>query len=291
MTLCIGVDAGGSGTRVRVVREGTTVGEATGPSGAVRPGQALATGLIIAETIRRALVQARLVTARVDRLVVGAAGAGREPERQALAQALRGERIAEQVVVTTDIAIAFADAFSEGPGLLLAAGTGSLAMARDAAGSWHRAGGWGWQIGDEGSGAWIGREAVRLALRTRDGRAQAGALAAAVRHAARTPDDDALVRWGNAATAGEFASLAPAVLQLASQGDAAAVQLRDGAASALAELVLTVAPHAPAGPIAYVGGLLRDAGLARALTARLDPRPLAAAPADPLAGAIRLALT
>lgn len=287
--LRIGVDAGGSGTRVRVVRDGETVGEATGPSGAVRPGQALATGLAIAETVRRALVQARLVTARVETLVVGAAGAGREPERQALAQALRGERLAEQIVVTTDIAIAFADAFGDGPGLLLAAGTGSVAMARDAAGAWHRAGGWGWQVGDEGSGAWLGREAVRLVLRMRDGRADATPLAAAVREAARMPDDDGLVRWGNAASAGELASLAPVVLRHAADGDPAAARLRAEAASALAELVGTTAAKVPVGTVAWVGGLLRDGGLRDALADRLAPQSLAVAPADPLAGALRLA--
>ena len=63
--------------------------------------------------------------------VVGAAGAGREPEREELRKALRAENIATNVVVTTDIDIALAAAFDDGPGIVVSAGTGSVAVGRD----------------------------------------------------------------------------------------------------------------------------------------------------------------
>jgi N-acetylglucosamine kinase-like BadF-type ATPase len=287
--LVIAVDAGGSTTRVRIARDGEIVADAEGRSGAVRPGAALAASLTISETIRGALVKAGLVAAVADVLVVGAAGVGREPERAALAQALRGERIAERVVVTTDVAIAMADAFGEAPGAMLIAGTGSIAIARDAAGQLHRVGGWGWQIGDEGSGAWIGREALRTVLRMRDGRDAASALADAVRAAAKVADDDALVRWGNSVTAAEFALLAPTVLQLAEAGDATAVMLRAGAVAALAELVTQAAHSAQAQDVALSGGLLRQAGLRGALIAALPSLQIRQDTVDPLRGALLLA--
>ena len=102
--------------------------------------------------------------------MVGAAGAGREPEREELRKALRGENLAPTVVVTTDIEIALAAAFTDGPGIVVSAGTGSVAVGRDQAGKRHRIGGYGWQMGDEGSGYAIGRAALGAVSRAVDAR-------------------------------------------------------------------------------------------------------------------------
>ena len=68
---------------------------------------------------------------------------------------------AGRVVAVSDVELAHAAAFGGGPGLLVVAGTGSIAVARDRRGRWRRAGGWGQLLGDEGSGFWIGRAALR----------------------------------------------------------------------------------------------------------------------------------
>ena len=122
------------------------------------PGRALASASTIVEVVRAALSDAGRL--RGDVLVVGAAGAGREPERDELRTALRNENIASHVMVTTDIEVALAGAFADGPGIVVSAGTGSVAVGRDRKGARHRMGGYGWQMGDEGSGYAIGRASL-----------------------------------------------------------------------------------------------------------------------------------
>src|SRR5918999_6137243 len=151
----MGADVGGTNTAVAVARDGDVIGRADGPGAAVRPGRALASASTIVEVVRRALSDAGKLTG--DVLVVGAAGAGREVEREELRTALRNENVVTRVMVTTDIEIALANAFAEGPGIVVSAGTGSVAVGRDQSGKRHRIGGYGWQMGAEGSGHPIGR--------------------------------------------------------------------------------------------------------------------------------------
>ena len=170
----IGADVGGTKTAVAVSRDGKIVGRADGPGAAVRPGRALASSSTIAEVVRQALSAAGLLLG--DVLVVGAAGVGREPEREELRKALRGENVASSVVVTTDIEIALTAAFADGPGIVVSAGTGSVAVGRDRTGKRHRIGGYGWQMGDEGSGYAIGRASLGAVSRAVDDRSPKTAL-------------------------------------------------------------------------------------------------------------------
>ena len=119
MPILIGADVGGSKTAVGISEPGgPIVSRADGPGAAVRPGRALASAGVIAEVVRRAL--AGIGKLGGDVLVVGAAGAGRDPERTELQKALRAETLADTVVVTTDIEIALEGAF-EGPGIVVSA--------------------------------------------------------------------------------------------------------------------------------------------------------------------------
>lgn len=291
--LLVAADAGGTKTAAVAARGAETFARVTGPGGAVQPGRALAAATAIADAARRALARAGAL--RADVLVVGAAGVGREPERGELASALRAERIAPRVEVVTDIELLRADAFADGAGVVLAAGTGSIALGRDAEGAARRAGGYGWRMSDEGSGYWIGRAALARLTEERDGRAAASGLGAAVLAAARAADFDALVRWGARASTAEVAALAPGVLGLAVAGDAAAVAIVDAAADALAALAraAALAPRAPALPVALAGGLLApDLPLRERVRARLAALPAVEVrpePPDALAGGLRLA--
>jgi N-acetylglucosamine kinase-like BadF-type ATPase len=80
------------------------------------------------------------------------------------------------VVVTNDAQIAFVAGSRERVGLALVCGTGSIAWGRNRSGEIARAGGWGWHVGDEGSGFWIGERAIRQVLRAVDGRGPATSL-------------------------------------------------------------------------------------------------------------------
>jgi glucosamine kinase len=244
--------------------------------------------------VRRALSDAGRLAG--DVLVVGAAGAGREPEREELRKALRAENLAPTVVVTTDIDIALAAAFSDGPGIVVSAGTGSVAVGRDKAGKRHRIGGYGWQMGDEGSGYAIGRAALGAVSRAIDGRSPKTALSERILHATRSSDFDALVRWAATASPAEVAALAPHVLTVAAAGDQLAQGITDYAARELSQLAICLLPKMDITPpirVAVTGGLLApEQPLRKTLLAKLAEEPSFQpidTPVDAVSGALRLA--
>lgn len=294
MKILIGADVGGSKTAVGVSEDGGVIVRAEGPGAAVRPGRALASASIIAEVVRRALAQLGRLAG--DVLVVGAAGAGRDPEREELRKALRAESIADRVVVTTDIEIALAGAFEQGPGMVVSAGTGSIAVGRDRNGRRFRIGGYGWQMGDEGSGYAIGRAALGAVSRAYDGRSPRTALTDRVLAAARCPDFDALVRWAAGASPAEIAGLAPPVLEVAAQGDPLAQGIADYAARELSQLAICLLPVMDVEPpvgVALTGGLLSgDQPLRRSVLAKLGEQNALRTidqPVDAVVGALRMA--
>jgi glucosamine kinase len=279
--IVIGIDGGGSKTHAIVANEsGESLGEATGPGSAVKPGEEEASADVIAQTAREALEKARLsdVTPRV--LCVGVAGAGRENAKQALWQALVARDVASDVVVHTDFGIALDDAFGDGPGVLLIAGTGSAAFGRSPAGTTGRCGGWGPIIGDEGSGTWIGRRALSIVSAAADGRESQTALTGAILTAAEVNEVSDLIPWAAAATREQIASLAPVVFSVAEGGD-----LRANAVISLAveELMLHIralgqslfGDERAAIPVALAGGLMTKG---TTLRKRLEHRLRAAVP-------------
>jgi N-acetylglucosamine kinase-like BadF-type ATPase len=294
MPILIGADVGGSKTAVGIAEPGGAIlSRAEGPGAAVRPGRALASAGVIAEVVRRALSGVGRLGG--DVLVVGAAGAGRDPERTELQKALRTETLADKVVVTTDIEIALEGAF-EGPGIVVSAGTGSIAVGRDRQGKRRRIGGYGWQMGDEGSGYGIGRGALGAVSRAYDGRSPKTALTDQVLAITRSADFDALVRWAAGASPAEIAGLAPAVLQVAAQGDQLAQGIADYAARELCQLAICLLPLLDVTPpigVALTGGLLtNDVPLRRSVVARLSEEPglqPIETPVDAVVGALRLA--
>lgn len=299
--LVAGVDGGGSKTRTLVADEtGRVLGTADGPGSAVRPGGIEHSADVIAAGVRGALAAAGLAGMRVQALVAGVAGVGREPERAALSQALTAGQLASEVSVVPDAAIALDDAFGEGPGVLLIAGTGSVAFARGPDGTFARAGGWGPVLGDEGSGAWLGRRALNAAVAAADGREPETALLNTLLTAVEADEPAALIPWAARAAPADFATLAPVVLQAAAAGDRRAVSLLTLAVEELVVHVLTLArslfvDERAAVPVALAGGLLaRGGGLRRRLEQRLKSAVPGAQirpePVDPARGAVRGAL-
>lgn len=299
--IVIGVDGGGSRTRALVADEGGAgIVSVEGPASAVRPGTAEHSADVIAALVRDALAAAGMEHVVPKVLCVGVAGVGRQAEHDALWQALSGRELAEDVVVHADATVALDDAFGDGSGILLVAGTGSVAFGRGPAGAFARCGGWGPVIGDEGSGAWIGRRALSVVAASTDGREPATALTGAVLTAAEVGSVDDLIAWAAAATPAQLAALAPAVAQTAEAGD-----LRANAILSLAveELVLHVRALArqlftderASIPVALAGGLLdRGSPLRRRLEHRLRTAVPGATvrvePVVPVRGAVRGAL-
>ncbi len=218
--IVIGIDGGGSKTHAIVADEqGKTIAEMVGPGSAVRPGQVEHSANVIAGVVRDALASCEMthVTPRV--LSIGVAGVGREQQRQELWQALVSRDLATELVIHSDFSVALDDAFGDSAGVLLIAGTGSVAFGRGPTGATARCGGWGPVCGDEGGGGWIGRKALSVVTSASDGREPETALTGAILTAAQVNETSDLIEWAGNATPGQLATLAPVVLSVADSGD------------------------------------------------------------------------
>jgi hypothetical protein len=199
----IGVDLGG--TWIRVLAH-----DARGRRRAIRAASPSIDGL--PAFLARAWARWGLGKREVDALVVASRGVWTRAERTRLARRLAD--LASSVHAVSDTEAAYLGALGDRPGILLLAGTGSMALGRDGRGRWQRAGGLGPLLGDEGSAFWIGREWLRTSssdedfsrarriLRAADPVAHIAALAPDVlRRSRSTPRARAIVRQGQRALA------------------------------------------------------------------------------------------
>jgi N-acetylglucosamine kinase-like BadF-type ATPase len=207
---------------------------------------------------------------------------------------------ADRVGVDHDCRIALAGGLSGRPGIVLIAGTGSSCFGMNACGDQWRAGGWGHLISDEGSGYWLGVEALRLAVMDHDGRGQTTALTALVMAALGVTEmNDIMHRiYVPGLSKPEVAALAPLVMDAAREGDSSALDLLRQGAQDLADCVAAVARRLNLGDtpsLALVGGLFRagetlSALLREAVLARLPGCQMQEPELPPVLGACLLAL-
>ncbi|MFQ5702457.1 MAG: BadF/BadG/BcrA/BcrD ATPase family protein [Gemmatimonadales bacterium] len=299
MTVLVGVDAGGSHTEV-VVCCGTDLQlRRRGQFAAITAGSVTDSAATIAGLIGDVLLESKL-NERAGAIVVGAAGAGRSEERDALERSL-ASRLSYDVAlhVTTDGAIALESAFpNKMPGMLLISGTGSVAFARDTRGRIFRTGGLGWQLGDEGSGYSLGRAALGAVGRAAENRGPGTLLSERIAAATASNSVAALVGWAATADTTSVAALAREVLIAAGECDAVAVELVADAARKLVDhvrvLVSKFPSDAPPPELALSGGLLHQDSLLRAelvelLASTLPGVRLSLTTVDPAMGAVSLA--
>src|ERR1700681_4866894 len=169
----LGIDGGGSKTSCLIGDETSVLGAGTGAaSNVVRVGEAQARESL-ATAIRQACRVANLEPSQISNVCVGLAGAARpeinELVKDIVSEVIAGEIKPNEVRVVGDMVIVLEAAFGSGPGVIVIAGTGSIAYGRNGEGQTARAGGWGFAISDEGSGHWIGRAVVAAAIRACDG--------------------------------------------------------------------------------------------------------------------------
>jgi len=250
-----GVDAGASHSEIVIAdADGTERARVRGSAAAVRPGGERASAITIIGLLDEATRQAG--TARIASLVVGAAGAGHAAVQTALADHLRALGAPDRTRVVTDAETAYVSALGDTPGILVLSGTGSIAVARDTTGAWHRIGGLGWRFGDEGSGFSLGNAGVRAVAQAAEGRGPPTALTTMLPAGVNAPDVRALIRWAHDAEPREIAALGTAVQRAARNGDGVAAALLDRAAEDLAAHVTALLRYFPA-PVAVptiVGG-------------------------------------
>jgi len=309
MSYFLAIDAGGTKTQCLLADETRVLARATtGTVKLMRVSEQEATARLHA-MLAQVAATAGVSLGQVTRTCFGLAGLS-SPAVHAWANRALCESVAGELLLCGDEEIALDAAFSGGPGMLVVAGTGSNAIGRSANGSLFGAGGWGPVLGDEGSGTWIGLEAIRTALRTHDGMPLGDSSTSLLREIERHWKLNSLgelVAYGNQRgdcghAAPDFASLAPVVARCADAGDSLAVEVLTRAGEQLAELVASVfrkmsaAPAAtPAEPdaigVAFTGSVLTRINQVRAtMTARLAVLLPAASvrqsSVDPLEGAL-----
>jgi N-acetylglucosamine kinase-like BadF-type ATPase len=169
-----------------------------------------------------------------------------------------------EIEIIGDVEIAFEDAFGKTPGVVIIAGTGAITYGRNARGENARAGGWGFPISDEGSGFWIGAEAIRSAMHAHD-RGETPPLLRELIHAAGVSDLEEFIVRMNTQPAPDLAALFPVVLASSDRGDpiASNVLLRAGRELAgMAETVLRRLKEEDL-PVATHGGVFSSSAIVR----------------------------
>ncbi len=257
MSVIVGVDAGGTSTNAVAERDGAILGTFEADAANARTASVEAA----AETIARAAASV-LGGGVPDALFVGAAGAGREAIARGLQAALAVRLPHTRIGVSDDARIALRAGAPHGDALALIAGTGSIACALVDE-RFVRTGGYGYLLGDEGSGYALGAAALRLLLKSYDGRAPRDAMLERIEERIGVTDAQALLAriYDAVAPVREIASFAPLVLDAATAGERSATKIVQAAALDLFETLKALVARAGARnrelPLVLAGGLLQ----------------------------------
>lgn len=301
----LGIDGGGTKTTCAVGDESQLLATATaGPSNIVRVGEVQARESL-QQSVRQACAAAGITPPQVAHTCVGGSGASR-PELAAIIRRVLAEILPSPIEVVGDMQIALEAGFDTGPGIVVIAGTGSIAYGRDRQGNTARAGGWGFAVSDEGSAHWIGRTAVGGILRAADSTGAAAIegilqlhspFAAALGKAWGVTTFADLARAANSIPPPDFAGLFPAV---ATCQDALPAEVLAQAGRELAQLAvivirrLFVGSDTAAVPVAMTGGVFRHTPFVGQVfyneLRQLDPRvEINPQVIEPVEGALRMA--
>ena len=262
----LGIDGGGTRTRAAIVEGEKQL--AFAEAGSIKR---LRVGPVVAEENLRLLLAEVYKQAGVKRVRAGSAGVASAtmPGVPEWIKAVFAECGVDRSEVVGDEVIALDAAFKGGPGILQIAGTGTNCIGRAPDGGRESAGGWSSRLGDEGSGYWIGLHAIRRALNAYD-REETTRVLDVVGEIWGTKGIDELVNLGDSTPGPDFAALAPAISQLAEEGDAVALGVLNQAARDLVENVLLVRSKLRRKhnlrdevPVAWIGSVIGKARLVR----------------------------
>jgi glucosamine kinase len=284
MDYYLGIDAGGTHTRARLVTsDGTIAGTGEGGPANTRIGLPEALDAV-ADAYMQALAEAGLDEKDFQSIRAGLGIAGLN-RRGVLPSLQEHDFQFRSIAFASDAAIANLGAHAGGDGAIVIVGTGSIGFAR-VGDQVHTIGGYGFPISDEGSGADLGLRAIRHSLWARDGRIPHSAMTEAVLdHFHGKPSE--IVTWTGRATPADYAAFAPLVMDYAGEGDPVAEAIVQEAALRIDRLIRVLLDRG-APSCCLMGGVaarMRD-WLAASIRERLT-EPLG----DALDGAILLART
>jgi N-acetylglucosamine kinase-like BadF-type ATPase len=295
----LGIDAGGTKTVCLLADgAGTIIAEARGPGANLHAAGELAVEKVLHEVMESAIGDRQITPAAV---CLGIAGVDRDDEARTVRAIMRRLGHKSHTVVVNDALIALVAGAGDAPGVVIIAGTGSIAYGRNREGEAARAGGWGHMIGDEGSGYWIGREALAAVMRAADERGPETRLTADILAHFGISDVSRLPRivYDREQPRTAVAALGPLVQRVSELGDAVATRILE---RAVAELVLAARSvttrlemRGEAFTFYLAGGMFR---VVPRLAADLPPKLAEVAPRcqverldkEPAAGAVWLAL-
>jgi N-acetylglucosamine kinase-like BadF-type ATPase len=203
----------------------------------------------------------------IDAVVIGVAGIWLEEERQRFAHLLRiiardsGFNL-HDLIATSDAEIALRGAFGSEAGIMLIAGTGTITLGKNKQGDLIRSGGWGIEIDDEGSGAWIGKKGLSACVKAIDGRG----IQTSLLHKLADRYPQISLKFPRTIVSAfmdkvfEYHHLTQMVLEEAENGDSVCLEIVKEAAERLHENIMAVAKNMPGIPlpVSFLGGLLEN---------------------------------
>ena len=240
----VGVDGGGTKTELVLIdRSGNIIGRERGGTSnyQVIGGEKLKAELL--GCLTRLMNHTNVPSHKIDRVFLGLAGAGRESDRKEITNLFNDTDFNEKVIVDSDAVVALAGAFGTAPGIIVISGTGAICFGMNHEGKVVRSGGWGYLLGDEGSGYFIGREALIAALKDFDGRGEKTNLRTEIeRHFNLNSIDQIIPQiYQNKIDRVAIANLAPLVFEQANHGDTHAEEIIRHAGRELGILAKAVA--------------------------------------------------
>lgn len=279
---CIGMDGGGTKTHAIITNlKGDVLAEhVAGPSNFQIIGVEKAAETIFS-LIELCCESVGCEIKNIAAVACGLTGAGRVGDQQRMAEGVKKYAASKKaklkkIIIESDARIALEGAFKGDPGIILIAGTGSIAFGKDAKGNVHRVGGWGRILGDEGSGYFLGRLGLTAVTREIDGRGEKTQLTKLIAKKFQLTDQTSII---NAVYKNSFdvASVAPLVLAAASKRDPVCRMIVEHAAVELAEHVMVASKEIIASTratvrskihLSFVGGLIANETLLSLLLTR-----------------------
>jgi len=295
----LGIDAGGTKTVCLLANDrGQILAESRGSGANLQ-----AVGELEVEKVLHQVMEETLGDrdVRPDGICLGIAGVDRPQDANAVRGIMRRIAHKTHTMVVNDALVALVAGAGDQPGVVVVAGTGSIAYGRDASGRAARAGGWGYLLGDEGGGFWIGRAALSAVVRQFDHRGPTTLLTDLVLEQMQltTPAELIHAIYERGLQRHAIAGIADVVQQATDAGDAVAAEILGRAAgelaAAAASVVTRLGMRGDVFPTVLAGGIFRGIP---SLAADLATRMAEVAPrsevrrleVEPARGAVTLAL-
>jgi N-acetylglucosamine kinase-like BadF-type ATPase len=293
----LGLDAGGTKTVCYLADEQCTVlAESRGPGANLTAAGARGVETTLGQIIGQVL---RHQPGEVTSICLGMAGVDRPSEAALIRSLLQRIVVVSHVAIVNDALVALEAGAPGAPGIVIISGTGSIAYGRDDQGRAARSGGWGHVLADEGSGYWLGRQALRAAMRQADGRGPATSLTGRLLEHYQVARAQDLVRkvYVGDLKPSAIAVLATTVQSAAEDGDLLANEIIDIGAAELSAAALAVARRLQlSAPIVVLaGGIFRAVprmrtGVTAKVSTQLPGARIEPLDVEPALGAVRLAL-